>query len=123
MLALSRWYELQRCEYSLGFLEALDPLLRALRVVFLCERYCDCVANAGAADGLAANRDFEIVDLNSPTRLLPEGAEPAGWLVVPGARKDSVVDNYDPDTREAMLSPGANADDLRVPCCFDDCSL
>ena len=116
----SGWYELERCEDSLRFLEAFDPLLRALCVVFLCVRRCDCVAQARAADGLGPDRDFEVIDLNRSVRFFTESLEPAGWLVIPGARKDSVLDDHDPDTRVAMLSSGANAHDLRLTCRFDD---
>lgn len=119
---MSRWYEFECCEYALRFLEAFDPFLGAFCIVFLGERCCDCIANASAADEFATNRDFEIVDLNFPARLFAKGAEPSGWLVGPGARKDSVVDDHDPDTSVAMLSAGANAHDLRVARCFDDSS-
>lgn len=112
--------EFERREYTLRFLEAFDPFLRALCVVLLGEGGRYCVAQAGAADEFAADGDFEIVELNCPTRLFPEGAEPAGWLVAPGTREDSVVDDHHPDTRVAMLSPGANAHDLRHACRFDN---
>src|SRR6185312_12178277 len=60
LLALSRWYELERCEYALRFLEAFDPFLRAFCVVFLGEGDCYCVAQARAADEFATDGDFEI---------------------------------------------------------------
>ena len=117
---MSRLYELECCEYALRFIEAFDPFLGAFCVVFLGERCCDCIANASTADEFAANGDFESVDLDCSARLFPEGAEPAGWLVAPGTRKNSVVDDHDPNTRIAMLSPGTNTHDLRVPCRLDD---
>jgi hypothetical protein len=111
--------ELDRREYSRRFSESLHPLLRRLRVVFPGKGHRDGVPNARAAGESGPNRDFEIADLNRPTWLLPEGAEPSVWLVAPGARKDPAVNDHDPDTRVAVLSSSANADDLRFSCRFN----
>ena len=78
---------------------------------------CRCAPTAGLK---LANAFGVTFDLNPSVRFLLECAEPAGWLVAPRAREDSVVHHHDPDTRVAVFSSSANANDLRVTCRIDD---
>ena len=64
--------------------------------------------------------DFAHSKFNRPTRFFPEGTEPSGRIVAPGAHENSLVDDNHPDTCVAVLSSGANADNLRLLQRFDD---
>src|SRR5215207_11048007 len=103
--------KLERIDHSLRFGESFHPVPRGLRVVLLAEGHGDRIANTRAADSLASNRNFKLSELNRPLRLLPERAEPARRPLVPGAHKNSPINDNNPDPCVAVLSSGTHAED------------
>ena len=107
-------------QHSLRFCESLDPLPRSFRRVLLAIRRSNCVANARAAWHTRSHTDFTFPNLNCSTRFLLKRTKPSGRLIVPGAHKDSAIDDDNPHAGVTVFGSAANAENLCVAYLFDE---